>query len=714
MATLTPAAAPAEETVDIRHYADLLWRGRKVILAAALAGLGLGLVVGLVQTPQYSARTMLQIEPPTPVFMGVTDALVGGGNYWQNADFYNTQFRVLKSSGLGKEVLRRLALLDKPPFKDAVDPGALFMRHVSVDPIPESRLVTIGVTLPDPAEAAKWAAMLAEVYRDESLGDSEKASRRATDWVQERLQATQTAMREAQEKLFESYQKQDLFVPEGSQSAVTTSITRLNEDQVTVAARRIVLAAALQQIEQMQSRGQSLENVPQVAADEMYLGISGQVAALRLELTRLLEKFKSGHPDVQRVEAQITQLEKARRERALQLVQGMRAEVAQLERRQGETRDAIDAQKAQAASQSRKGAELDALRKEAESSKNLYEVLLQKLNETDIAASVRNTDRVKVVEEATVPSSPVRPEKRKIAGIGTLLGMFLGVGLIFARDFLDNTLKDRNEVERYLHLDVLAVVPRYGQDTVHLVTEAYQNLRTALLFARKDDRGQVVLVTGTAPQEGKTTTLVNIAKLLASSGEKAIVIDCDLRRAQLHTWLALDREPGFTDHFVSHVDLDTLIRTTMVTNLYALTAGLLPPNPPALLARRDLETLLDRLRRHFDWVLIDSPPLASVTDALLLARHADIVVYVIQQNRVDKRLIKQTIKNLRKVTPNLLGAVFNAVDVKATAGAYGYYSSYTPEGDVTKAAVRPSSADVPDSVIPGLLGAWRKKSDPPA
>ena len=131
-------------------------------------------------------------------------------------------------------------------------------------------------------------------------------------------------------------------------------------------------------------------------------------------------------------------------------------------------------------------------------------------------------------------------------------------------------------------------------------------------------------------------------------------------------------------------------------------------------ARRDLETLLDRLRRHFDWVLIDSPPLASVTDALLLARHADIVVYVIQQNRVDKRLIKQTIKNLRKVTPNLLGAVFNAVDVKATAGAYGYYSSYTPEGDVTKAAVRPSSADVPDSVIPGLLGAWRKKSDPPA
>ena len=136
-------------------------------------------------------------------------------------------------------------------------------------------------------------------------------------------------------------------------------------------------------------------------------------------------------------------------------------------------------------------------------------------------------------------------------------------------------------------------MPRYGEDTVHLVTEAYQNLRTALLFARKDEGGQVVLVTGTAPQEGKTTTLVNIAKLLASSGEKTIVIDCDLRRAQLHTWLGLDREPGFTDHFVSHVDLDALIRNTMTPNLFALTAGVLPPNPPALLARRDLDKLLD-------------------------------------------------------------------------------------------------------------------------
>lgn len=675
MATLTPPAAPAEGAVDVRYYAGLLWRGRKVVLTAALVGLGLGLLVAFLQTPEYRATAMLQIEPPTPLFMGVTDALVGGGNYWQNADFYNTQFRVLKSRGLGEKVVERLEVKDRPPFKDAADPGALFMAHVTVDPVPESRLVLVGVTLPDAKEAALWANTLADVYIEQGVSSRVESARRAYEWLQERLTATQQNMRDSQDRLFKSYQTQDLFVPEGSQSAVTTSITRLNEDQVASAGRRIVLGAALQQVVQMQSRGQSLDTVPQVAADELYLGLSGQVATLNLELTRLQEKYKAGHPDVQKVEAQIAQLKKARDERATQLVRGMRAELAQLERREAEIRAAIDAQKAQAATQSRKGAELDALRKEAESSKNLYEVLLQKLNESDIAASIRNNN-VSLVERAAVPSSPVRPDKKRIAGLAALIGLALGVALLLGRDYLDNTLKDPDEMERYLHLDLLAAVPRYGEETVHLVTEAYQNLRTALLFARKDEGGQVVLVTGTAPQEGKTTTLVNIAKLLASSGEKAIVIDCDLRRAQLHSQLGLEREPGLTDHFVSHIDLDTLIRSTRVPNLFALTAGVLPPNPPALLARRDVGELLTRLRRQFEWVLVDSPPLASVTDALLLARHADIVLFVVQHNKVDKKLVKRTVASLRKVTPNLLGGVLNAVDVKSKGDYYYYYQSH--------------------------------------
>jgi polysaccharide biosynthesis transport protein len=684
-----PAAA-GSAPVDVRYYADLLWRGRYLLATAAVVGLGLGVLVGHLQTREYRATAMIEIEPPTPTFLSVTDALVGGGNYWQNSDFYNTQFRVLKSTGLGERVVERLKLKDRPPYKDHPDPGGLFMSHVGIEPIPESRLVNLLVTHTDPKEAALWANTLAEQYIEESLGSRVEAARRAYDWLQERLAATQTNMREAQDKLFKTYQTQDLFVPEGSVSAVTSSITKLNEDHVAVQGRRIALEAAIKQIAQMRSRGQNLDTVPQVATDALAASLNSQIATLNLELLRLKEKYKQAHPEVQKVQGQLDQVQKAKQERTVQIAAGLQAELAQLQKQEGEIKAAIDQQKAQAASQSRKGAELDALRKEADSSKNLYEVLLQKLNETDIASSIRS-NHVKVVERAGPPRSPIRPARKRIAGAGLLLGLVLGVLLVVGRDYLDNTIKDPEEIERYLHLDLLAAVPRHDEASLHLVTEAYQNLRTALLFARKEEAGQVVLITGTAPQEGKTTTLVNAAKLMAAAGERTLVVDCDLRRAQLHHRLGLNREPGLTDHFVRHEPLEALLRPTRTANLFALTAGTLPPNPPALLTRKDMARFFDELRGRFEWILLDSPPLASVTDALLLARYADLAVMVVRHNAVDKRLVKRSVNSLRKATPSLLGIVLNAVDVK-TKGYYYYYHYETEAGRPERARPKPVAA----------------------
>ena len=689
MQPLPPSAAagPSDIPFDLRYYLDLVWRGRALILAATLAGLGLGLLAGFLQTPQYQAAVLLQIEPPTPTFMSVSDALVGGGSYYQNADFYNTQFKILHSRGVGEKVVERLKLSDRSPFTDNADPGGTLMAHVDIDPVPESRLVRILVTHEDPRQAAQWANALADVYIEQSLAARVQAARQAYDWLQERLAATQEAMRQARTKLVAGYQGQDLFVPEGSVSAVTTSITKLNDDYLAARTRRIALEAAIKQVEDKRRRGESLETVPQMATDTMVGSLNQQLATLNLQLSQLREKYKEGHPEVQKAQAQVAELRKTREARFGQIVDALRAEYAQLEKRETEFRSAIEGQKSQAVTQSRKASELEILKKEEQSATSLYEVLLQKLNETDIAASIRNNN-VSVVERASPPGSPVRPAKRRIAAIALALGLALGVGLVFARDYLDNTVKGPEDVERYLRLDLLAAVPKYDEANVHLVTEAYQNLRTSLIFGRREETGQVVLITGTAPQEGKTTTLVNIAKLLASSGEKAVAADFDLRRAQLHARLGLTREPGVTDFFVRHADLDSLIRATRVPNLFALTAGPLPPNPPAILARKQMADFLNHLRRHFEWILVDAPPVASVTDALLLARHADLVVYVVEHNNVDKKLIRRSVNALRKVTPNVLGAVLNAVDMKAK-GYYYYYYPHTPEAEGRAAKPRP-------------------------
>jgi succinoglycan biosynthesis transport protein ExoP len=678
-----PASGPvAERDVDARYYADVLWRSKLLLVAAALGGLGLGLLAAEVQTKRFRARSLLEVQPPNPTSLTVTDALVGTGNPIRDRQHFNTQLNVLHSRSLGERVVKKLKLDDRPPFKDHRDPAGLFTSHVQIEPVPETFVVEVRVTHQDPKEAALWANTLADLYIDYSLEGQVEAARRAYRWVTERLAETQSNMQDAQDKLLKSYQGQDLFVPEGSVSAITTSITKLNEDQVQTQARKITLQSELSEFAVMRQRGRDLDAVPQVATDATVLDLNGKLQSLVLDVSRLKEKYKAAHPEVQKIQVQIDLLRKAKATRIQQIEDGLRAEFRQLERREAELKGAIESQKGQAVDQSRKLTELDSLKKQADSATGLYTVLLQKLNETNIAASLQNNN-VRLLDRAIVPTSPVWPDRNKLSLAGLLLGLVLGAGYVLLRDYFGNAIKDAEDVERFLHIDLLAAVPKQIKENAPLATEAYQTLRTALLFARKNDRGQILLVSGTAPGEGKTTTVVNIAKLLAVSGESTVVVDCDLRRANLHHRLSVAREPGLTDFFVKQTDLKDLIQPTKIKNLFVLTAGPLPPNPPAILARENVADFLQQLRRQFRWVIVDSPPLASVTDALLLARHADMTVLVVQHDKVDKKVIKRSLGALRKVTDNVLGAVLNAVDVK-TRGHYYYYYQHHREADRPK------------------------------
>ena len=690
----------ADRDVDARYYADLLWRSRFLLVAAALGGLGLGILAAEIQTPRYRARTLLEVMPPNPTSLSVTDALVGTGNPIRDRPFFNTQLSVLHSRALGGRVVDKLKLADKPPFKDHKDPAGLFMSSVQVEAIPETFVVEVRVTHPDPKEAALWANTLADLYVDYSIEGQIMAARRAYDWVTERLADTQKEMQTAQDKLLKSYQGQDLFVPEGSVSAITTSITKLNEDHVQAQARKITLQAELSEFAVMRQRGHDMGAVPQVANDATLLDLNGKLQALSLDLSRLKEKYKEAHPEVQKVQVQVDLLRKARTARIQQVEDGLRAEYRQMERREAELKDAIEAQKGQAVSQSRKLTELDSLKKQADSATGLYTVLLQKLNETNIAATLTNNN-VRLLDRAILPDAPVWPERNKLAFVGLLIGFILGAGYVLLRDYFANAIKDADDIERYLHLDLLAAVPKQTKDNSPLATEAYQTLRTALLFARRSEQGQILLVSGTAPGEGKTTTVVNLAKLLAVSGESVVVVDCDLRRANLHNRLGVPREPGLTDFFVKQMELKDLLQPTKIRNLFVLTAGPLPPNPPAILARESVGDFLNQLRAQFRWVIVDSPPLASVTDALLLARHADMTVLVIQHDKVNKKIVKRSLLALRKATDSVLGAVLNAVDVK-TRGHYYYYYQHQKDGQDRhkgKGRKEPASTEANDATL---------------
>jgi len=660
-------AEGAPRDIEVRYYVELLWRRRILLAAAAVGGLALGVLAGELQLPRYQARTLLQVMPPNPTSLNVTDALVSTGNPVRDRQFFNTQLNVLHSRAIAERVVDKLKLRQSFP---GADPVAVLLGTVAVEPVPETYVVEVRITNNDPEDAALWANTLADVYMDYSIEGQVEAARRAYKWVNERLAETQTGMQQAQDKLLRASQGQDLYVPEGSVSAITTSITKLTEDHIQAQARRIELEAQIGEFQEARRRGRGTDAIPQVGGDAVVADMNGRIQVLTLELAKMRDKYKEGHPEVQKVQAQLQQLRQDRDARVAQIEEGLRAEYRQLQRKEAELKSTIEEHKGRAADQSLKMTELESLKKQADSAAGLYTVLLQKLNETNIAASIQNNN-VRLLDRAVVPSAPVWPRKRQIALVGLMAGLLLGAGFVLLRDALDNTLKDAEDVERHLHLELLAAIPRYTKDDATLATEAYQNLRTALLFSRRGEQGQVVLVTGTAPGEGKTTTLLNVAKLLAVSGESVVVVDCDLRRANLHQRLNVPREPGLTDYFVKNAEIASLVRPTRVQNLSAIAAGPLPPNPPAILARPELAALLAQLKQQYRWVLVDSPPVAAVTDALLLAQRADSTLLVVQQNKVDRTMVKRALLALRKVTPNVIGAVLNAVDV-TTKGYYSY------------------------------------------
>ena len=671
--------------VDVRYYAGVLWRGRWLVVVAAIVGIALAVLISFLQIPEYQAASLIQIEPPVPFFLGVNEALMGGGGYWQNADFYNTQFRIITSKAIADRVIDELKLKDKPPFKDHPNPGALLMSRVVVEPIAESRLTYIKVLHEDPEEATLWANRIADVYIRYSLDQRVENARKAFEWLQERLASTEAQMNAQNDRLYQQYRAQDFLPAAGT--TLTSSIEKLQAELVDVQAARIALDAAHKQATDLKARHDKLDSIPQVAQDSVWLGLETQRLTMEAELQKLRKKYRPGHPEIGRLETSIASLQQRKDTRVDEIVALLERERAQLRKRESDLRSATDAQRQVSAGESRRVAELEPLKKRADTASGLYEVLLQKLNESNIASSVQ-TNNITLVDKA-ITGVKVRPNQAQNALVGFALGLLAGVALVLSRDYFDNTIKDPDEVERYLHLDLLAAVPKYDETNINLVTEAYQNLRTALIFARREDSGQVVLVTGTAPQEGKTSTIVNLGKLLAASGEKTLVVDLDLRRAQVHRRLGVPKEPGFSDFFIKRTELDHLIQATKAPNLFVLTAGALPPNPPALIARRQMADLLDRLRRHFDWILIDSPPLASVTDALLLARYCDLAIYVVQHNKVDKKAVKRNIQTLQKVTPNLLGVVINALDTK-TRGYYYYY--YNQDQKSTGEHRRPSAS----------------------
>jgi capsular exopolysaccharide synthesis family protein len=341
----------------------------------------------------------------------------------------------------------------------------------------------------------------------------------------------------------------------------------------------------------------------------------------------------------------------------------------------------------------------------AQTRKQLFDVVTKTLNEVTIGADLI-ANNVSVLDHAIPPLRPIKPQKRLNLALGAMLGMFLGLGMVFFLDYLDNTFRTQEDIERRLNLNTLAVVPRVtGSDTIARgVKEAFQTLRTSLIFLSKNRERKVVLVTSTAPQEGKSSTLAQLARTLAGAGDRVVILDCDLRKPTQHVHMLLERDPGLTNYLAAPRGMDDwrpYLKHAASQNLDVITCGAIPPNPPELLGSERFAKLISRMRETYDWVLLDSPPSISLSDAVLLSAIADMTILVVRHAQTDRDQVARSVLQFRNHNAMMAGVVLNDVDVEKAYRKDYYYAGYYYYDESGKGRRKRASAAGPGEVSSG-------------
>ncbi|HYP53699.1 MAG TPA: polysaccharide biosynthesis tyrosine autokinase, partial [Pyrinomonadaceae bacterium] len=441
-------------------------------------------------------------------------------------------------------------------------------------------------------------------------------------------------------------------------------------------------------------------SIPQVGEDK-------RIQDLRLKLDELVQKredllvvYTPEWPEVQRINNQIKVLEESLTKAPREVVGSMKKRYEAAVMKERSLRAAYDKQKGETSAQGIAAVAYAQKKSELETQKQYLATLRQRLNEIENTAGDR-PNNVSITNAARAPRAPVGPPRMRTIMLAFLLSLGAGVGLAFLLDYLDDTLKTVDDVDRYLHLPSLALIPsRFDRkrlkagrapepaeggteitalaltsDMRSPIAEAYRHLRTSLLLSSAGQPPKTILVTSSQPSEGKTTTAVNTAVMLAQTGAEVLIMDCDLRRPRIHANFGLTNGRGLTNYLSGEGNLDSLLQTyERLPNLKIMPSGPIPPNPAELLGSNEMRRLLGALAERFTHIVIDSPPAISFTDASILSTLVDGVMLVVHAGRSSRAVVRRAKQQLVDVGANIFGVVLN--NVKLNSPDYYYYSNY--------------------------------------
>lgn len=724
----SPAAAQgAASTVAAWNVLRKHWPTSLITIVLALAVTAF-YTLGQKKIYEAEATVMFDPNPPRPLGRQVETVVdMGANSFWNNQEYYETQYRLIRSRSIALAVVRELGLHNDSAFLQNLAPdetvavettttpelaAEALRARITVAPVHESRLAVIRFRDADPVRAQRLLTAVVETYVDKNLERAVDSTSAATDWLRNQLDGLRRDLDTSEHALHQYKKDKDILsVAFDDKSSMLLDKMKLLNAEMASASSRLGLVSA---------RDSELQRVPEgdparIEASELLQ--SSMMSMLRAEYFSALSEYKAmldgprgeNHPEVLTAKTRVESTRKAVLREIRNVKRASRRDVSKVAKHVGGLQSDLDRAKKQAHELNLLEIEYNNLRRSKENTEKLYSLVLERTKEADLAQMMR-VNNVSIVDSPLEPQGPVSPRVPLNMSMGLFIGFLLGIAAAFLRAMLDRTVKVPADIESELGLTCLGLLPQLSEASrgpsyyarkkrrrqeptgpptapeliVHHephsgVAEAARTIRTNLMFMAPDNPHKVLLVTSAGPAEGKTTVACCIAIAMAQAGQSVALIDCDLRRPRLHRVFSRSNNIGVTSALLDE-DYDGVAFETEVPDLTVTTAGPIPPNPAELFHTARFERFLEAVCQRYDRVIIDSPPVAAVTDPTILSTLVDATVVVVRAFKTRKELARHAVRSLASVGGNIAGVVLNAVDFSRTEYKGSHYYYYERDG----------------------------------
>ena len=730
-------AQTAERSIPTQHSEDndgetdllklwqTIWRRKWGILALVLVVAMVTTLAVLSVPPTYRAGATLLIEQKQANVVSIEQVY---GLEGQSSEYLQTQFELLKSRSLAERVVKQLGLTTHPELdprqqpeplidvsglldrlslhtvipatlpedlEDGVDPAEsqildevtkAFMARISTYLLGKSQLVRVEVDMADPRMAAKAANALANGFIESRLEANMDMAMTASKWMNSRLGELRNSLKNAEDRLQAYREKENLVDVDGVTTISAGELSRTGDRMIDARRQRAEAESQYHQVQAMRGSGwERMASVPAVLGHPLIQQFKAEEARAKAKVDELSKRYGDRHPVMEAARADLSAASGSLRGQVEQVVAGIERNYQLAIANERSLQTSFNTNKTQIQNIARKEFELRELQREVDANRALYDTFMTRLKETTATSDMESIN-ARVIDPAIPPNRPIKPRKVLIVAMLSILALLAGVGITLVLEALNNTFKSPDEVESKLNLPVLGILPlvrrHERKEIAHLFStneekafsESIRTIRTGVVLSAVSNPHKILVITSSLPGEGKSTVAANLAMALGQM-EKVLLLDADLRRpTQAKNFDFPVGTPGLANLIAGTAKLDECIKH--VDSIDILGAGSVPPNPLELVSSPRLEELIEELRNQYDRIVIDSPPSQAVSDATMLALHANALIYVVKSESTPIPQVRNGIGQLLQSNAPVTGVVLNQVDMKR-AQKYGYsYSGY--------------------------------------